>query len=385
MNDETASPFRAQTIELFFDLVFVFTVTQLTHVVEHVHSVSDYLRALSILVLIWWMYGGYIWLTNHAHTPKEMRGVLVLAMIGFLIMSLAIPQSDSGARLIFGLAYLAIVVLHFAAFVWQGGRAAAKAMLRVFPFNLAGAFLVIVSGMVDAEWAWLLLAAPALLFAVVSFTNRGEGYQLDAGHFVERHGLLLIIVLGEIVIAVGSAMGGPPRTLGSFGLLFGAVGLIAALWWSYFDRDDQAAEHRMMAAPMRERTRMALLGYNSGHLFMIAGLILVAAGLKLGITGLAVEGETHGGDVAHASMPPGLFVFAGLSVYLAADVLFRWLCRLGPLLIRAVGAGLCFGFALLLPALDVVLVAWLGFATIAGVLALEELLQRRGQAQTSPR
>jgi len=161
--DEHPTPFRAQTIELFFDLVFVFTITQITHLVEQAHGAIDYLHALSVLMLVWWMYGGYIWLTNHAHTPKSMRLVLVAAMAGFLVMALAIPQSNGEGRLLFGLAYLAIVALHFLAFLWQGGKAAARAMLRIVPFNVAAACLVIAAGMIEAEWAWILLLAPALL------------------------------------------------------------------------------------------------------------------------------------------------------------------------------------------------------------------------------
>ncbi len=92
-----AGPFRAQTIELFFDLVFVFTITQITHLVEHAHGAVDYLYALAVLMLIWWMYGGYIWLTNHAHTPRSMRLVLVAALTGFLVMALAVPEAAARA------------------------------------------------------------------------------------------------------------------------------------------------------------------------------------------------------------------------------------------------------------------------------------------------
>jgi low temperature requirement protein LtrA len=122
MIETEPGPFRAQTIELFFDLVFVFTITQITHLIEHAHGAVDFLHALAVLMLVWWMYGGYIWLTNHAHTPKSMRLVLMAAMAGFLVMALAIPESAGEGRLLFGAAYLAIVLLHFAAFVWQGGE-----------------------------------------------------------------------------------------------------------------------------------------------------------------------------------------------------------------------------------------------------------------------
>ncbi len=342
---EPAAPFRAQTIELFFDLVFVFTITQITHLVEHAHGPLDFLHALAVLMLVWWMYGGYIWLTNHAHTPKSMRLVLVGALAGFLVMALAIPESAGEGRLLFGLAYLAIVLLHFLAFVWQGGAAAARAMLRVVPFNIMAAALVIASGMIEADWAWILLLSPALLYAIVSLTNTGDGFALDVGHFVERHGLILIIVLGEIVIAVGSGFHGMPHTLSDFTALLIAVALVAALWWSYFDRDDQRAEHSMMQADNRRRTRIALFGYNGAHLFMIAGLIFVAAGLKA-VIGAPDPGVQEAGPMGAAGHGVETLLPVGIALYLGFDTVFRAMLNLRPLTIRLAAAGVAVSVAI---------------------------------------
>jgi low temperature requirement protein LtrA len=337
MTQEPAAPFRAQTIELFFDLVFVFTITQITHLVEHAHGAVDFLHALAVLMLVWWMYGGYIWLTNHAHTPNRMRLVLVAALAGFLVMALAIPESAGDGRLLFGLAYLAIVLLHFGAFVWQGGAQAARAMLRIVPFNIMAAALVIASGMIEADWSWILLLSPALLYAIVSLTNTGDGFALDVGHFVERHGLLLIIVLGEIVISVGSGFHGMPHTVSDFTALLAAVALIAALWWSYFDRDDQRAEHSMMQADNRRRTRIALFGYNGAHLFMIAGLIFIAAGLKA-VIGAQVPEVQEAGQMGVSAHGVETLLPVGLALYLAFDTVFRAILHLRPLAIRIAAA-----------------------------------------------
>ncbi|SMD11135.1 low temperature requirement protein A [Rhizobium sp. RU36D] len=364
-------PFRAQTIELFFDLVFVFTITQITHLVEHAHGAVDYLYALAVLTLIWWMYGGYIWLTNHAHTPRSMRVVLVAAMAGFLVMALAVPESSGEGRLVFGLAYLAIVLLHFGAFCWQGGKPAAHAMLRILPFNIAAAALVIVSGMMESNWSWLLLLSPAALYIIVSTFNTGEGFALDAGHFVERHGLLLIIVLGEIIIAVGSGFGFVPIHASDFAVLLLSVALVAALWWSYFDRDDEAAEHRMLEADNRRRTRIALFGFNGAHLFMIAGLILVAAGLKAGIGAfLSIDGAGHGEPVAHGTEVVLLY---GLSLYLAADATFRAILRLDVVWTRLIAAAVCLALALLVPSLHGLLLLGLSLALLLVMLAFEAI------------
>jgi low temperature requirement protein LtrA len=375
MTETKPGPFRAQTIELFFDLVFVFTITQITHLVEHAHGAVDLLHALAVLMLVWWMYGGYIWLTNHAHTPKSMRLVLMAAMCGFLVMALAIPESAGDGRLLFGAAYLAIVLLHFAAFAWQGGATAARAMLRILPFNLAAALLVIGSSLIEGSWSWILLLSPALLYAIVSVTNTGEGFALDVGHFIERHGLLLIIVLGEIVIATGSGFAAMPQTVGDFVALFLAVALVGSLWWSYFDRDDEHAEHQMTAADNRRRTRIALFGYNGAHLFMIAGLILVAAGLNA-IIGAQVHAGTEGVDSAAPAHGNKTLLLYGLAVYLLFDTVFRGLLRQKPLFIRLVAALVALGIALLAPLHSVALLA-VALLLMIGVFLVEGGLARR--------
>ncbi|MDO6966784.1 low temperature requirement protein A [Rhizobium alvei] len=373
---EKQSAFRAQTIELFFDLVFVFTITQITHLVEHAHSAIDYVHAFGVLMLVWWMYDGYIWLTNHAHTPKSLRFVLVAAMAGFLVIALAIPESAGAGRVVFGLAYLYIVLLHFAAFAWRGGREAARSMLRIVPFNIAAALLVIGAGFADPRWGWLLSLSPALLYLIVAFRNTGDGFALDTGHFVERHGLLLIIVLGEIIIAVGNGYAKVPISLSGIIALALAIGLIAAVWWSYFDADEARSDHSMLGADNRTRTRMALFGFNGAQLFMIAGLILAAAGLKEAIAAVASQAATDGPTSAHGN---DVLLIWGLALYFAGNGLFLRMLHLSPILPRALlSASLAIGALLNLPLHGIVLVAAL-LALLILTLVAEALLSRRSE------
>lgn len=371
MSEKQPSPpqFRVQTIELFFDLVFVFTITQVTHLVEHAHGAIDYLHGFSILMLVWWMYGGYIWLTNHAHAPKSMRLVLIAAMAGFLAMALAIPESNGAGRLPFGIAYLVVVLLHFLAFVWQGGAGAARAMLRIVPFNITAALLVISAGLIDGNWSWILLLAPVFLYLIVAVSNTGEGFALDSSHFVERHGLLLIIVLGEIVIAVGTGFNAPPRDLRSLLALILALAVIAALWWSYFDRDDARAEHKMLARDNRGRTRIALFGFNGAYLVMMGGLILVAAGLKASLGEMTVEETIDQGAAAlHGN---DILLLWGLALYLAGNGLFKIVLGLQPALPRLV-AGLVFAAAAAYhPPLHGLLLVAVGLVLVVVTLAAE--------------
>src|SRR5437879_10274434 len=129
-------PAGVSSIELFFDLVFVFVITQVTQLVEHAHGAMDFLRALLVLVPIWWMYAGYAWLTNNVRVTWQMRLVLIAAMAGFLVMALAIPEVLGAGALTFGLSYLFVVVLHLGGCAFERQCAAAMAIFGVAPFNL---------------------------------------------------------------------------------------------------------------------------------------------------------------------------------------------------------------------------------------------------------
>jgi low temperature requirement protein LtrA len=135
------NPSTVSSIELFFDLVFVFVITQVTQLVEHAHGTMDFLRALLVLVPIWWTYGGYVWLTNNVRVTWQMRLVLFAAMAGFLVMAMAIPEVFGAGALTFGLSYLFVVVLHLGALKGEG--AAAKAIFGIAPFNLAASALLV--------------------------------------------------------------------------------------------------------------------------------------------------------------------------------------------------------------------------------------------------
>src|SRR5258706_14524692 len=130
----TQKPVGVSSIELFFDLVFVFVITQVTRLVEHVHGSKDFLRALLVLVPIWWMYSGYVWLTSNVRVTWQMRLVLIAAMAGFLVMAMAIPEVFGAGALTFGLSYLFVVLLHLGAFALKGQGAARVAIFGVAPF-----------------------------------------------------------------------------------------------------------------------------------------------------------------------------------------------------------------------------------------------------------
>jgi low temperature requirement protein LtrA len=365
-----ATPARVSTIELFFDLVFVFTVTQLTHLVDHAHGPDDFVRALVVLVLIWWMYAGYAWLTVGASArttagigaSTPMRLVLIAGAAGFLVISQAIPTSFGADTLTFGLGYLFVVLLHLAAFALQGGPRIGRAVLALAPFNVGAAMLVVLAGLVPLQWRLPLFASAAALFVLATVLRREQGFAVQPGHFVERHGLVIMIVLGESVVAIGT--GAAERRLDgeTVAEIVLSLLLIAGLWWIYFDRDDERAEQAMAAADPATRGRMAILGYWYAHLVMICGVVLVAAGVRQAI---ASGGAGYGA---------AWLLSGGSAAYLAGDVLFRRVLGLQPLAWRGAGSliALCFG---LLGAAQGALAELVALAVfVGGLLAAERLL-----------
>ena len=319
---------RVSTLELFFDLVFVFTITQVTHLVAHVESMWELGRAFLVLTLIWWMFAAYAWLTNSTRPSTFMRFVMIAAMGGFLVMALAVPKVFSADGLTFALAYLFVILLHAFAFVVTGGRAALKGILEVGPFNLGAGLLVFVAGVIsETEWRWLwFLAAVALLIAA-TLLRRERRFTLRPDHFAERHGLVLLIALGESIVAIGSGAGELALSARTLVPVLLSLVLIAGLWWSYFDHDDERAEHAMRALSAQVRARIGIIGYWYTHLVMLAGIVLLAAALKE----IVAEG-------AHAPLWSAWVLASGVATYLAGDVLFRRVLGIRPLLFRAVAA-----------------------------------------------
>lgn len=323
---------RVSAIELFFDLVFVFTVTQLTHLIDRANGPDDFVRALVVLVLIWWMYAGYAWLINGVGAPRPMRLVLIAGAAGFLVISQAMPKSFGEDTLAFGLAYLFVVALHLGAFALQGGPGIGRAMLKLAPYNLGAALLVVLAAFLSIPWRFALFAAAAALFVLATLMRREQGFAVHPGHFVERHGLVIMIVLGESVVAIGAGIGERALDGETAAEIALSLLLIAGLWWTYFDRDDERAEHAMVAADPIARA----------------------------------DGDPRLLDAAW-------LLSGGVATYLAGDVLFRRVLGLRPLAWRATGTILALPFGFLGGSLGALaeLVALSVF--LAGLLAAERV------------
>ena len=322
---------RVSTLELFFDLVFVFTITQLTAVLSDDPTLRGLLRVVLMLGVIYYMYGGYAWLTNAVAADRAARRLLLLGgMAGFLVLALAIPRAFSEGDIAFGVAYLVIVGIHGGLYTRTPERLTIRALVRIIPFNLASALLVLAAVLVEGVAAYLLWAA-AFVLEWFSPPLAGLGaFRIAPAHFVERHGLVVIVALGESIVAIGIGAADLPvdltlATVAVLGLL-----LAACLWWAYFGGDDTRAERALSAVPEDRRGWVALQTFGYWHLLMLLGIIALAAGLK-DVIGHAFDPL----ELAHA-----LLLSGGTALFLAGDVLFRNALRLGPGALRATAAAL---------------------------------------------
>ena len=337
--EEAASGLRVTNVELFFDLVFAFTLTQLTALLSDRADGTGAAQTLLIFGLIWWMYGGYAWVTNSRppHGPSE-RLLLLTGMAGLLVAGLAIPQGFGRDGVVLGLGYLAVVLVH-AALYWRVNRN----IIRVSPFNVAAALLVIAAGLVarhgGARPAVYLLWALAVAVQVVSpyVIRPGGRFDLRPAHIVERHTAMIIIALGESVAAVGigaarlaDEVGG--ITAGLVGAALLGLALSVALWWALFGSgEDDRSQRALSGADAGIRAGLVLDAYFYSLIPMLLGIVAVAAGTEQAIARAA-------GPAAEESAAAAVLLGAGTVAVLAGDIMFRIALGLGQVRLRLLAA-----------------------------------------------
>ena len=315
---------RVTTLELFFDLVFVFTLTQLTALLSRSLSWEHLLQSFLIFIVLFWMYGGYVWLTNSVPPVTPVRQLLLIAgMAAFLICALAIPNAFQDTGVTFGIGYMIVTLVHGSMYA----HAVSLKVARFVPMNILSAATVIAAGVTAGPARYFLWILAIALHVITSFLGTGLRFEIRVNHFVERHGLLLLVALGESIIAIG--VGGQSLNLR---FIFAAVlGLIlsAALWWLYFAHDDEIARTTMLARPNADQLRQALGAYFYAFIPMLFGIILLATGIKS-----SMEHLTTRLDAAHA------FAFGGgVGLYLIGTIIFRNVSGIPEVTYRYIAVG----------------------------------------------
>ena len=340
MPDRTPN-IRVSTLELFFDLVFVFTITQLAETLGDHLAWSTFGNVVLILAVVWWMYSGYAWLTNAvAPNSTTRRTLLLTGMAGFLVMALAIPEAFGEYGWIFGVSYLVVNLVHSALFL-TAGRGAVAGMKVLAPINITAAALVLIGGVVTAEpWRHLCWIAAPLLQIAGGYLHRIEMHTISAAHFAERHALVVIVAIGESIIAIGLGFRGVHLDGGA--ILVAVLGLCIAyyLWWFYFAGDDARAEHVLEHTDdPRRRARLGLNAWGYAHFPMLLGIVVAAVGIK----------KTVGHAFEEMEWGPAVVLSGGVALYLLGHAAFLFLLRLRGVYHRLVAAVLVLAAIMLGP------------------------------------
>jgi low temperature requirement protein LtrA len=314
---ERAGEERVTPLELFFDLVFVLSFTQVTLKMADNPGWESLGEGLLILAAVWWAWCAYGWLTNSIDPDQNLNRVCIFAaMGGMLIVSLSIPDAFGDRGVLFGCAYFFVRAMQLVLYVRNTPGAAEEgdlqAILKLAPGFLLGSALLIVAGLLDGgaqASVWIL--AILVDWSTPLFFGTDE-FHLDPGHFAERHGLIVMIALGESILAIGAAAGLTLTTGQVLAALFG-IATVAALWWAYFDVVAIVAERRLSEAPPGEQAPLARDAYSYLHFPLIAGIVLLALGLK--------ETLAHTGESLETV--PALALCGGPALYLLGQIAFR--------------------------------------------------------------
>jgi low temperature requirement protein LtrA len=299
----------ATFVELFFDLVFVFAITQLTGVVGRDLSWSGVGQAAIVFWLVWWAWTQFTWTLNLADTEQSLVRVptLVATAVAFFLAQ-AVPDAMTTAGIWFAAAYVVVRLMGMGLQVWVIGEDEVQrsGLARYVSFSLLGVVLIFIGGFAAPDLRqWIWLAAIVADMVTIALAGRGS-WVLEPGHFAERHGLIVIIALGESLIAAGAATAGLQRDAVFALTVTGAVVAACALWWVYFGSLQAKLERRLAAQDDVHRGRFARDVYSLWHAVMVAGVIGIAVGFE--------EAVKHPGDQLHTGS--ALALTLGVAIFL---------------------------------------------------------------------
>jgi low temperature requirement protein LtrA len=305
---------RVSTLELFFDLVFVFTITQLTALLAHHPDGETLAQVVLMLAAIWWMYGAFAWLTNAVPPDRTaLRLPLFAGMVAFFAIALTIPTAFTEDGVIFACAYLVVIAVHTILYT----QSATWTVAGVWSFarmNVVLGVLILVGAIIGGAAEYALWSAAILIYLLVPAMVPDDAGWIRPSHFVERHGLVMMVALGESVVAVGIGASGLDVTWELVAVAILGLTLSAELWWVYFLGDQEEAEGALRAmTPTRGEFYSANVAFYWAHLVMLLGVVCLAAALEHAIG--------HAFD--ELSFARALALGGGTALYLAGHAFFR--------------------------------------------------------------
>lgn len=318
---------RVTTFELFFDLVYVFAFTQVTGLMAETHSAFGILQALIALGLLWWTWESYGWLGNQSPADQPvMRVGMSVAMISVFVIALTVPEAYEDlpggwhGPLVLAIAYAAVRLVHAALYVAAAGEDGAlrRQVLMTVAVAATPAMIALIVGALvgGAAQTWIWLGAFLYDFVLTYASSRGGGNWriYSAAHWAERHGLIVILALGESIVAIGVGVAEEPIDVA---VVIGAalsVTLSILLWWIYFRRTARVGEHELERRTDASRVSLGINGYTYGHFAIISGIILAALGVE--------DAMAHIGDVEPYGWFGAAALASGLALYIAATAVF---------------------------------------------------------------
>jgi low temperature requirement protein LtrA len=303
-------------LELFFDLVFVFAMSQVVQLMLVENSWLGLARGALALLAVWWTWVCYAWLTDtRVDAGVTVRSLTLAAMAAMLIAAIALPEAFVDQALVFAVAYLGVRLIHLALFLLETRPRpeAYAAARRLAPSLMAGPFLLAAAGFVDSPYRELAWVVAALIDFGGPLVRDVTGLRVLPRYFVDRHGSIIIIALGETIVRVGI---GASRHLTQWGVITAvilAVLISGQFWWSYFGLT-RAAQARLMSLRGDQRARLARDAYSYLHLLIVAGIVLFAVGVHLAV------------EAVREPLPllPAVALTWGAAFAYAGDVAYRW-------------------------------------------------------------
>lgn len=372
------------TFELFFDLVYVFAFTQVSRLMAETHSAIGILQALIILSLMWWTWVGFSWISNQASADQPfLRTVMTLAMIAVFIAALTIPEAYEDLEggwngpLVFAGAYAAVRVIHISLYlvVARGDPTMRRQLVIFMAAMLPAVTLIFVGAAIGGEaqlWIWLGAMVYDLVATRVG-SLLGRGWRLPSPeHWAERHGLVVILALGESIVAIGVGVAREPIDLAIMLGAAASVVISVLLWWSYFARLAAFGEHTLLQRDGQARAILGADAYSYAHFVIIAGIIVTALGIE--------DAMKHVADAE----PFGLFgataLGAGIAMFAGGTVIFALLVGMRRPIMRAVEAVLLLAAIPVLAAVAPLAALLLAVALTGLVAIVESALHRRADA-----